>query len=213
MSKKMKAMNTHLNVQASFPPLTTPDEDAAIAKFYSENKLIDQPYDDSWIQTHTGRKFFPLNPRKEDIDIEDIAHALSMVCRYTGHSCEFYSVAEHSVLVSYFGDEKYGILHDASEAYIADIASPIKKMKEFQFYRQIESTLQTLIYNNYGLNDPEPASLKKADLLMLSTEAHYLLHPLHPEWKVPYEPLPIKLCCLPPKEAKELFLKRFKELF
>ena len=169
--------------------------------------------DDSWIQTYTGKKFYPLNPRIEDIDIEDIAHALSMVCRYTGHCQKFFSVAEHSVLVSYLGDEKFGLLHDGSECYIADIASPIKRMPEFSFYRDIEKNLQTMIYRKFGLISPEPDSLKKADLLMLSTEAYYLLNPLHPEWKIPYKPLPIQVKCLPPAEAKILFLDRFHELF
>ena len=54
----------------------------------------------AWIETYTGRKFWPLAPSPDDIDIFDIAQALSMTCRYKGHTNEFYSVAEHSVLLA-----------------------------------------------------------------------------------------------------------------
>jgi hypothetical protein len=83
-----------------------------------------------WIQTYSGRQFWPLDPRVEDVHLEDIAHALSNVCRYTGHVREFYSVAEHSVHVSWScepEDALWGLLHDASEAYLADMARPVKQ--------------------------------------------------------------------------------------
>ena len=73
-----------------------------------------------WLQTFTGKAFFPLDPRPEEMDIFDIAHALSNLCRYGGHCNKFYSVAEHSVLVSilcrlYYGEQValQGLLHDA----------------------------------------------------------------------------------------------------
>ena len=77
-----------------------------------------------WIQTYTGRQFWPLDPRIEDIDIHDIAHALSHQCRYSGHCLRFYSVAEHSVLLSHHvaGEHMlWALLHDAWEAYLAAI--------------------------------------------------------------------------------------------
>ena len=123
------------------------------------------------------------------------------------------SVAQHAVLVSYLGDPKYGLLHDCSEAYIADIASPVKNTSEFIFYRNLESKLQSTIYNKFGLFGPEPESVKKADLMMLSIEAKSLLGSLHVEWKLPYQPLPLDIIPLAPKQAESLFLQRFKELF
>src|SRR5579862_5085028 len=90
--------------------------------------------DDSWIQTYTGRKFWPLDPRSWDVCLEDVAHALAVKCRYGGHCRGFYSVAQHSVLVSQLLAEwkadiwtvRWGLLHDANEAYSADVVRPIK---------------------------------------------------------------------------------------
>ena len=214
MNQNNDKLNTNLNT--NFPPLVSPEMQEAIDKFYEQHpELNSDSYNEknSWIQTFTGKKFFPLAPRIEDIDIIDIAHALSMICRYTGHASRFFSVAEHSVLVSYLGPEKYGLLHDSSEAMLTDLPSPIKRMPEFEFYRKLESNLQTLIYKKFGLLDPEPPELKKADLIMLSTEAHNLLDPLHPEWKTVYKPMPIQIKGLSPPEAEKLFLDRFYELF
>lgn len=173
-------------------------------------------YEKAWIQTFSGRKFYPLNPHIDSIVIQDIAHALSLQCRYTGHCQEFYSIAQHCVLVSYICDSVdafYGLLHDASEAYITDVAAPIKRTKEFSTYRQIEAKLQSLIYKRFGLNEKEPPSVKAADIQLLSTEARDLLGTLHSEWKMPCKPLPFKIVPLPPKEAEALFLDRFNELF
>jgi hypothetical protein len=192
-----------------YPPLVTPEEETVINDFYKLNNIEKN----AWIQTYTGKKVFPLDPREEDIDIEDIAHSLSLLCRFNGHASRFYSVAEHCVLVSYFSDPKYGLLHDGSECYICDLSSPLKQTPTFEKYRSAENKLQTLIYKKFGLNDPEPASVKKADLQMLATEAYCLMVPLHPEWKVKYEPFPILICGLPPVEAENLFLNRFKEVF
>lgn len=82
-----------------------------------------------WIQTYTGKKFFPLHPHQNEYVIEDIAHALSMKCRFAGHCNAFYSVAEHSVKVSRIvapESQLWGLLHDAAEAYLPDVCQPIK---------------------------------------------------------------------------------------
>src|SRR5271156_4912831 len=83
--------------------------------------------DSAWIQTFTGKKFYPFNPKPQDIDIRDIAHALSNICRFTGHTKRFYSVAEHSRNVAKLVPahmKLQALLHDASEAYLCDIARP-----------------------------------------------------------------------------------------
>jgi len=84
----------------------------------------------AWIQTISGRKFPLAEPDPNQIDIEDIAHALSMLCRFNGHCTQFYSVAEHSMHVSHEISNDLalaGLLHDAAEAYLGDVPSPLKK--------------------------------------------------------------------------------------
>ena len=94
-----------------------------------------------WIQTFTGRAFYVLDPRPEDVDIEDIAHALSMQCRFAGHCREFYSVAQHSVTASWLvppEDALWGLLHDAAEAYVVDLPRPIKRAWQLESYGIID---------------------------------------------------------------------------
>ncbi len=136
---------------------------------------------ETWIETFTGRQFWPLDPRSEDIDIRDIAHALSMVCRFTGHVREFYSVGQHSVHVAEillpFGKNLglVGLLHDASEAYIADIARPVKHC--LKHYLEIEQRLEKCIAERFGLIFPYPTCLKAADNMMLNSERRDLMPP------------------------------------
>lgn len=173
--------------------------------------------DDNWIQTFSGKKFSPMMPRIEDIDIKDAAHALSRICRFGGHvNCEIYSVAQHSVMVSELCKPEnalYGLLHDLSEAYIGDVVAPLKRSTEFDNYKKIEKHLQSMIYKKFGLSDEEPKDVKKADLIALSTEAAQFMTPLHAEWILPYEPLDIYIEPLLPSKAEKLFLERFKELY
>jgi hypothetical protein len=170
----------------------------------------------AWIQTYTGKKFFPLNPNVSDICIEDIAQALSNICRFNGHCKHFYSVAQHSVIVSYMCNEEYalqGLLHDSSEGSgLGDWASPVKNSGEFENYKFYEKQLQEMIYKKFNLPIKEHPSVKEADIRVLATEARDLMQPLHPDWNQPAEPYNFTITPLPPKEAKELFLFRFKEL-
>ncbi len=125
-----------------------------------------------WSETYSGKKFYQLDPLPEDIDIQDIAHALSRMCRFAGHTREFWSVAQHSLLVSRLAGEMYcpyhnnhrqhsvaykticdielaGLLHDASEAYLVDIPRPIKYTSTMLPYRESEQYLQDMIYGKY----------------------------------------------------------------
>lgn len=167
-----------------------------------------------WIQTYSGKRFTPLNPTMNSIVIQDIASALSMQCRFAGHINEFYSVAQHSVYVSYFCDSKYslhGLLHDASEAYLVDIPSPLKRSELFSEYRKVEENLQKTIYRRFGLHEEESESVKRADKLMLGIEAKQLLS-LRDDWTITDSIPPFLIKPLSPKDAKVLFLKRFFEL-
>jgi hypothetical protein len=174
-----------------------------------------------WILTFTGKKFFPLSPRIEDICIEDIAHALSNICRFTGHCKEFYSVAQHSLLVtgeigrSNLGNSQQqlaGLLHDASEAYLCDIARPVKYTPSFFDYRVAERRLQAMIYNRFKVV-PDEALIKRVDDYLLSVEAFFLM-PGCAEWQsTVQEPEDwASLSCYSPQKAKERFLKNFEDL-
>jgi len=170
-----------------------------------------------WINTYTGRKFYPLNPDPDEIDILDIAHALSMQCRFTGHVKQFYSVAQHSVNVARHvphSDQLWALLHDAAEAYLVDLARPIKHAPGFEAYREAEKLLMDAVQTQFHLNGSIPASIHEADSRMLITEAQSLLQ-IHPEWKrdwvfVPYDEVVIGL---PPLVARAEFMTMFDNLF
>lgn len=177
----------------------------------SEEFIENEP----WIQTYSGKRFNIINPNIDSIVIQDIAHPLSMQCRFTGHTNWFYSVAQHCVIVSYicdFEDALWGLLHDASEAYITDISSPLKRSGKVDSYLEIEKNLQNTICKRFSLNPIEPESVKIADKVVLATEARDLLVPLRSDWSLKENPLPFKIEPLNPNEAKTLFLKRFFEL-
>lgn len=204
--------------QDKFPPLPGPEVIQEVQQLYEHHPELKTTNtdEDEWIQTYTGKRFHPLNAKVEDICIEDIAHALSQICRFTGHSQSFYSVAQHSVLVSYVCDKNnalYGLLHDMSEAFLGDISRPLKRTNVFRPYREYEKKLQEVMCAKFGLPLEEPKDVKWADNKLLVTEARDLMSPLHPDWQNSMTPLPFKIDPLPPKEAKQLFLDRFQELF
>lgn len=169
----------------------------------------------TWIQTYSGKKLFPFNPNPEAICIEDIAHALALQCRYTGHCKWHYSVAQHSVLVSQYCPidlALYGLLHDASEAYLCDVASPIKHDPSFSKYREVEKILQSSIYVKFGLLAEEPLDIKIADLRLRATEKRDLMVETEDKWNLPLSAFDFSIEKLYPEQAEELFIKRFEEL-
>lgn len=174
---------------------------------------------EDFIQTYTGKRFHFLNPYFDEIDILDIAHALSNVCRFNGHCNRFYSVAQHSIIMSNLIEKEYALyalLHDASEAYIFDLLKPIKEISELSNYRKIEKDIQNLILFKYNLLDLSIIGIEKAkrlDIKLLATEARQL--GLMTEYWETYniEPLNIKIKPMNPKKAENMFLKRFNELY
>src|SRR5260221_5059244 len=179
-----------------------------------KKKLIEQRKGD-WIVTFSGKRFFPFDPGVEDIDVNDIIHALSNLCRFNGHSTTFYSVAQHAILVSLLcppEHQLYGLLHDASEAYLADIPSPLKKLAEFQAYRDAEKRLMGVICNVFGLPGEEPAIVKVVDKRMLSTEARDLTFTQGMGWTMNVEPYDFHIKPWAPDYAKIRFMARFHEL-
>lgn len=168
---------------------------------------------DGWIMTHTGRQFFPLDPVWTDVDIEDIGHALSLMCRYNGHCSEFYSVAQHSVHVSETVPEQdalWGLLHDGTEAYLPDVPRPVKP--NLPGFVGIESRVMRAICQRYGLPFDMPASVKKADRAILFDEMsklmpHENLRSVHMDGR-----LGINIEPWSPERAKREFLARFRRL-
>lgn len=134
---------------------------------------------DPSIRTFTGQMFNVLEPDPERIDIVDIAHALSNQCRFTGHVKNFYSVAEHSIHVSELVNtehEKCGLLHDATEAYLMDLASPIKRGTPLGvIFKELENKLWIAIAQRFDLPVAIPEDVHFADSVMLLTEKRDLM--------------------------------------
>lgn len=173
----------------------------------------------NWIQTFTGGKFYPLDPRPELVKIEDIAHSLSNQCRFAGHVRQFYSIAQHCVLVSCIvprEDRLWGLLHDAPEAYVCDLPRPVKYDPRMAVYKEVEKRIEAAVVEHFGLPVGEPTSVKVADCQLLFTERRDLLPYLEGEsdWGMGLEDQPLLYRITPwsPLKAEALFLKRYKEL-
>jgi hypothetical protein len=167
----------------------------------------------SWIQTYTGRAFWPLAPKPEDFDIRDIAHSLSLQCRFNGHCREFYSVAEHSLNVSRILSPEHalwGLLHDAGEAYLVDMPRPLKQQMP-QFKAAEDRILQQLALH-FGLCWPIPEEVHRADLLLLATEKRDLMTPEPMSWELGIEPLSWVITPISAQEAEQKFLEQFYAL-
>lgn len=170
-----------------------------------------------WIQTYTGRAYFPAAPRAGDVDIRDIAHALSMLCRYTGHVTRFYSVAEHSIHVSNLVPShlaRQALLHDATEAYVNDLASPFKR--HLPDYRAAEALNWQAIAQHFGMAPDLAPEVHDADYAMLFAEkAQLFRHPPPMDWAIqPRGPVPdVGILGMAPMVAEYAFLRRYKEVF
>lgn len=177
-----------------------------------------------WFLTHSRVKFYPVDPRLEEINIHDIAHHLARIGRFCGsYDCDFYSVGQHSVLVADLVFEGLtgvalparklfalaALLHDASESYLNDIVSPLKHSPEMAGYREAEDRLQELIIKRFGLEGAEDAHgvIKAADYALLNAEADQLFKP-RLEWAAEY-PKSIVITPWTPSVAARVFMSRF----
>lgn len=170
-----------------------------------------------WIQTYTGMQFWPVDPRPEEINIEDIAHALSMQCRYAGHCIRFYSVAEHSVLLArHFREDSvhmrlWALLHDASEAYLTDVPRPLKPF--LPGYKEAESAVMAAVVARFNMLPFQmPAEVKRADGCILADEATQNMAEPPTAWNFTGDPLGISLQYWSPLEAKAAFLSEFESI-
>ena len=166
-----------------------------------------------WLQTYSGRCFWPLDPRADEVFLEDIAHSLAFKCRYGGHSVLYYSVAEHSVLVSKFVPKEFalwGLLHDAGEAFSSDVPRPLKRcLKE---WAPIEQGIMIAICERFGLPFEEPACVKQVDLALTSDEREALMVECDRDWGELPPAVGATLHFWSPKQAEKAFLARYEEL-
>lgn len=180
-----------------------------------------------YLLTFTGIEFYPLDARVEDIHIKDIAHSLSMLCRFAGHSRHFYSVAQHSILVSEFVESELisreytnkeetrlvtlaALLHDASEAYVVDLPTPIKRF--MPDYQAAENALHKVIAQRFGFADLSQKHhdiIKEADEVLLSTEMRDLLSA---QQKMPRQPLSLKVRPWKQEAVEPEFLRVYERL-
>jgi hypothetical protein len=182
---------------------------------------------DPFVTTVSGKRFHILDPLQESIDIEDIAHSLSMISRWNGHTVNGpYSVAEHCVYVSYLVCNDtlalYALLHDAGEAYTSDIPTPVKKCS--QEFMDIERQIQKEIFrkfagwnewDDYNLIDDHviPPDVQRADAIALASEHRDLRNPDAGGWIPLEKPDPRPVVPLYDwRKAKKLFLDRFYEI-
>lgn len=167
------------------------------------------------ILTRSGFNFNLVEPDLDLIEIEDIAHALSHLCRFTGHTNRFYSVAEHCVRASEHVAPEHALealLHDATEAYLGDVSSPLKAL--LHDYRMIEFKLDLCIRERFGLPLKQTPAVKQADLAMLATERTHLMPATNDHWPLldgitPANPIGHPWSSI---QARNHFLYRFHSL-
>lgn len=170
----------------------------------------------SWLETISGVRWDISLPQERLVRAYDIAHALGNLCRFAGH-CRFYSVAEHSVNVSRIVTPEHALhalLHDASEAYLADLPSPVKSL--VRGYKELEDRTQAVIYSAFGLRADTPWEVHQADLAMLLHERDRLNpHPRQHGWPQPlikFDVSGVEIVGLPPELARRAFIARLHEL-
>lgn len=174
----------------------------------------DAPRKGDWMLTYTGRIYWPIDPRASEVNIEDIAHSLAYQCRYGGHCAAYYSVAEHSVLLSRLLPSALrlmGLLHDATETYVTDVPRPLKP--SLSNYREIEASNRVVIAEAFGLPPALHPEVEDLDRRICLAEMGRVM---------PRSPLPlgidgpqpnVRLELWDPCEAEMMFLAEFDKLW
>lgn len=177
--------------------------------------------ENAWIWSKDGKKLSLIHLKPSDVEIDEIAHSLSNTCRFGGHCREYYSVAEHCVIMAnimeeqgFSKDEQLGaLLHDASEYILTDVPRPFKPM--MPEYNRYETYIMEVVEKKFGVDCHTP-EIKELDNRMVGSEARALFK--NPTWVLewPYPEIPdfqqVHLACLDPKAAYFAFMLKYKEL-
>lgn len=167
-----------------------------------------------WMHTHLGGRFYHQDPRPEEVHIEDLAHHLSQLCRFTGATRTMYSVAEHCVRVSYLLYTPYlqlwGLLHDGAESWYNDLNRPLKYSPGMEGYKRYEGLGMDAVCMHFGLGLVEPPEVKAADNRLAHTEKRDLL--TNPVLHEGENPLPFPIVPWSSEQAKRIYLFRFYEI-
>lgn len=179
---------------------------------------------DMYMGTFTGKKFYPNDFKPSDVCIEDVAHALSMECRYGGHTRTFYSVAEHCCLLcdhvmtsvgtsrlTLYEMARVALLHDAAEAYVSDMTRPLKKV--LPSFKMLENRVETVVFEALGVDDHMPDWLKRLDQRIIKDEQRQLFdHIYNEQYHDRDEALNVRIQSWLPEQAEREFLTRYHEL-
>ncbi len=165
-----------------------------------------------YISTYLGNRFYPLERRIDTIDIEDIAQGLAYQCRFNGQTSNFYSVAQHSLLVAKLlpvHRRKAALLHDAAEAYLGDMVKPLKRL--LPEYSEIEDAVTRLIADRFDVDFADYHEIKQADLIALATEKRDLMPNSTENWSylTGVVPLDERIVPIDPLQAKSEYLYQF----
>lgn len=168
-----------------------------------------------WWPTVSNGIFWPYDPNPDDVRIEDIAHSLSLLCRWAGNIKQHFLVAQHSVMVSQLVPSIYalhGLLHDAAEAYLGDLIAPVKA--RCRDYQELEATIMGAVSRKFDLTWTTECEMavRQADLVALATEVRDLIPSQVMNGFLPYEPATEVIKPVQAHEAKWLFMDRFEEL-
>jgi 5'-deoxynucleotidase YfbR-like HD superfamily hydrolase len=173
--------------------------------------MITTPY----VSTFLGNRFYPLEPRIDHVAIEDIAHGLAFQCRFNGQTQEFYSVAQHSLIVASLVPTELrlaALLHDAAEAYLGDMVKPLKVL--LPAFAAIEDQVGAIIAAAFDIDFSNYAPIKRADLIALATEKRDLMPHSAERWAYldGIRALPQPIVSMSPGQAKQEFLNEFIRL-
>lgn len=163
----------------------------------------------TYICTYLGNRFYPLEGVIDRVHLEDIAHGLAFQCRFNGQTSEFYSIAQHSMMVADLVDPSLrlsALLHDASEAYLGDVVKPLKAL--LPSYKEIEARVEAIIAREFGFPAIMDPAIKRADMIALATEKRDLMPHSAEDWSYlkGFEALAAPIVPMSPEQAKRAFL-------